>query len=131
MDFDTNISSGYGEIVKMIQKKKARIQSAHPVLRQNVTLRKMHSNLSPSFTYSKRDKSSRPASSVKINMSDYLTKIIDMAKKKQYPSSKEDIKKLTEIRERYVKGRLTDTYHVDEIRAIIKKILDKIANKDT
>lgn len=114
----------------MIEKKKARIQSAHPVLRQNVASKKMYSNLNTSLTYSKRDKASRPASSVKMNMCEYLTKIINMAKKKEYPSSKEDIKKLAELRDRYIKGSLTDTYHVDEIKTIITKILEKIANKD-
>jgi hypothetical protein len=42
LDKSGNISSGYGEILKLIKKKKARIQSAHPIMKQNQSLRKIN-----------------------------------------------------------------------------------------
>jgi hypothetical protein len=37
LDKSSNISSGYGDILKLIRRKKARIQSAHPVMRHDQT----------------------------------------------------------------------------------------------
>lgn len=42
LDKSSNISSGYGEILKLIKRKKARIQSAHPVMKQDTSLRKIN-----------------------------------------------------------------------------------------
>jgi hypothetical protein len=37
LDKSSNISSGYGDILKLIRRKKARIQSAHPVMKHDQT----------------------------------------------------------------------------------------------
>lgn len=58
MDKCSNISSGYGDIMKMLKKnsKKNRIQSAHPI-KQYDYLKKNNSNLTTSFTYNQKQNS--------------------------------------------------------------------------
>jgi len=112
----SNISSGYGDITKIIKdNKKNRIQSAHPVAKQN-----KNCNLTTSYTLNNRPQSA------KKNMKDYLWKIISIARKRQYYGMKDDIKKLIDIKERYIGGNQMESYHVDEIRAVINRILSKM-----
>jgi hypothetical protein len=122
-------NSGYGEIINIIQRKKARIQSAHPVIKNKVGLKTHTSILDTSYTFSKREQSSRPTSSAKKNMTEYLSKVISIASRKQYPNSKNDVKKLVAIRDRYSRGRVGDVYHVNEIKAVLGNILQEIGSQ--
>lgn len=95
-----NFSSGYGDIVNLIKKKKQRIQSAHPIMNKNTSFKQMRFNMKSSFTFNQKP-GPRPTSSAKSSMREYLNKVIHLARKKEYPSSKEDINKLMRIRDRY------------------------------
>ena len=83
---------GYGEIYKLIQKKKTRIQSAHPIAKELAMHNKLSTNLNESYTFHQKIPESRPISSAKSSMKSYLNKIIMMANKRQYPKCKVDIK---------------------------------------
>ena len=110
--------------LKLLIENKQRIQSAHPILKQKKNLRKNSSNLTSSFTFSMKEKG--PIPSAQQNMTDYLGNIIEMAQNKQLLDTKEDVIKLIDIWERYVKGNMKDAYHINEIRAVINRILTKI-----
>jgi len=129
LDMPNHYNSGYGEIINIIQRKKARIQSAHPVIKNKVGLKTHTSILDTSYTFSKREQSSRPTSSAKKNMTEYLSKVISIASRKQYPNSKNDVKKLVAIRDRYSRGRVGDVYHVNEIKAVLGNILQEIGSQ--
>ena len=73
---------GYGEIVKIIQKKKTRIQSAHPVMKELTLQNRFNNNINDSYIVNHKLKESRPMSTVKSNMKEYLNKIIIMANKR-------------------------------------------------
>lgn len=120
-----HIHSGYGDILKMI-KRKARIQSAHPRIKPSITLNKLSANLQETMTYHHNSPASRPSSSVKSNMREYLDKIVSMAKKREYPSSKEDIRKLIKIRDRVIASKTTDQYYIYEVKEIVNRILSRI-----
>lgn len=121
----SHIHSGYGDILKMI-KKKARIQSAHPRIKESITLNKLSTTLQESLTYHHNSPVSRPSSSVRDHMKEYLNKIISMAKRREYPSSKEDIRKLVKIRDRVLASKTSDRYYIHEVKEIVSKILSCI-----
>lgn len=73
---------GYGEVFKLIQKKKTRIQSAHPIMKELAMHNKDSTNLNESYTFHQNITENRPISSAKSSMRDYLNKIIVMANKR-------------------------------------------------
>lgn len=71
LDKMNNISSGYGDIRKLIEKKKARIRSAHPIMKHNFN--PVGPNLNTSLTFSKKE--SKQYSNANLNRSSRQCKV--------------------------------------------------------
>lgn len=144
-----NFNSGYGDIGNIVKTKKARIMSANPIMNKNRLCKKVGSNLHTSFNLDSttqgvtKSKQSRPASSTKYNvttrvhkpilsnlsMHEYLTKIIKMAHKKEHKGNKSDIRKLTELRDRYCDHKPTQPDQLEEIKGVVRRLLSQICDK--
>lgn len=59
-------------------------------------------------------------------MHDYLGKIILMAKKR-CPDAKQDIHRLIDIKERWNRGHEYSQYDKEEVKIVVKLLLDKMA----